>query len=120
MRTDQIRRTVVAAGLAIVAGGGLGAGTASAGGDTAAPKPVMECGTTGINGEAAKTIPCSGVPAGGATFTVDADGTVRDSAGKPVGKIAMPASTGAAASPGKPGSPTQPLEVTIDGIVAPK
>lgn len=89
MRTNPIRRTVLATlgGLAVVGSTALGAGAAFAGGDTTGPKPGAPiCGTTGINGEPRKTVPCSRIPAAGAAFTLDADGTVRDGDGKIVGK----------------------------------
>ncbi|TWS25232.1 hypothetical protein FK268_08485 [Tsukamurella sputi] len=86
---SSIRRTVLAilGGVAIVGGTALGAGSALAGGDTTAPEPGAPiCGTTGLHGEAAREVPCSRLPAtGGATFTIDADGTVRDAAGRIVG-----------------------------------
>ncbi|GAA1099475.1 hypothetical protein [Tsukamurella spumae] len=121
MRKIQIRRTAAAAaGLAIVGGGILGAGIASAGGDTAAPKPGKVCGTTGINGEAQKTLPCSQVPTSGATFQIDASGTVRDGKGVVIGKYdpktGTVTGTVAGNGPGaKPGTVTGPTGVGENG-----
>ncbi|KXO90470.1 hypothetical protein [Tsukamurella pseudospumae] len=111
MRTIQFRRTAAAAaGLAIVGGGVLGAGIASAGGDTTAPKPGAPiCGTTGINGQPHKIVPCSQVPTTGAGFTIAPDGTITDSTGKVVGKYDPKTGTVTGNGPGaKPGVVTGP------------
>ncbi|WP_019203508.1 hypothetical protein [Tsukamurella sp. 1534] len=97
MSTHRIPRTVLAAagGLAVLGGVVLGAGSAAAAPAPGPAQPTAVCGTTGLDGSPSRTVPCSEIPAAatsdGARFTLDADGTIRDAAGKVVGRAAVPA-----------------------------
>lgn len=79
MTMFKIRRIVAATGLALVAGGALGAGIASAGGNTAAPKPPQVCAVA-EQGMAPKEVPCP------TNLTIGEDGKVRDASGAVVGE----------------------------------